>query len=444
MKRVVISIMAVIACVCVGAQDFDNYFENKTLRLDYVFAGDNRSQSIFFQEAYTTTEWAGRRHNLSKPLLSGNGQICVKDKESGDVIYSNSFSSLFQEWQSTEEATTQKKAFENCFQVPLPKKPVEITISLIDTHGKVSSSLTHALDPKDILIRQLNAKGSNSKYVLHSGNPANCIDIAIMAEGYTKDDMEKFYNDAQRAADALMEHEPFKSHKNKFNIIAVASESEDNGTSIPEEGVWKNTAASAHFSTFYSDRYLMTTNMQDVYDNLAGVPFDIIIVMVNTPIYGGGGIYNSVTVLSSDHPTFKPVLVHEFGHAFAGLGDEYFYDDQYETMYPSDTEPWEPNLTTLVDFNSKWKDMLGKKTAIPTPAIEIKGYDTNNTRTFLELKEKQQSKLISTIGVYEGGGYQSKGVYRPAMECRMKINEAKDFCPVCTRAIIRMIDYYTE
>lgn len=444
MKRNALLLSALLlASVHAAGQNFDDYFEDKTLRLDYIFAGDSATQDIFFQEASSTPRWAGRRHHLDNPLLGGNGKIIVRDKESGQVVYSNSFSTLFQEWQSTEEATTVRRAFENCFQVPYPKRPVEVTVSLIDVHGKVSSSLTHTVDPSDILIR---AKSSTVSFdYLHKGGDLeHSIDIAILAEGYAESDRQKFHEDAQRACGFLLGHEPFKSKADKFNIVAVDAWSDDSGVSVPRRGQWKSTTASAHYDTFYSDRYLMTTNMQDIYDRLAGVPFEHIIVLVNTSTYGGGGIYNSVTVTTSDHPTSRQVLVHEFGHAFGGLGDEYFYDDQYSSMYPADTEPWEPNLTTLVDFNAKWADMLAKKTPIPTPAISFDGYNPRNAMTFLRLDAKKQQSLIRTVGVYEGGGYQSKGVYRPTMECRMKINEVEEFCPVCTRAIIKMIDYYSE
>ena len=442
MKAILTAIMLLVS-VFVSAQDFDDYFEDKTLRLDYIFAGDNATQELFFQEASSTPCWAGRRNHLSQPLLKGNGQITVRDPKSGQVIYSNSVSPLFQEWQSTEEATKVRRAFENCFQVPYPKDEVEVTVSLHDIYGKVSSSLTHPLSPSDILIREKTST-AKSEYLHKGGEPKNCIDIAILAEGYSAHDWQKFHDDATRACGYLLGHEPFKSHADKFNIIAVAAESSESGVSVPRMNTWKKTAASAHYDTFYSDRYLMTSNMQDIYDQLAGVPFEHIIVLANTSLYGGGGVYNSINVTVSDHPTARQVLVHEFGHSFGGLGDEYFYDDQYASMYPADTEPWEPNLTTLVDFKAKWADMVGKKTAVPTPPITYQGYDTHLSLTFLQLDAKKQHTLINTVGAYEGGGYQSKGVFRPAMECRMKINEVEEFCPVCTRALIRMIEYYTE
>jgi hypothetical protein len=179
-----------------------------------------------------------------------------------------------------------------------------------------------------------------------------------------------------------------------------------------------------------------------VYDLIGTVPFEHIVVMVNTAIYGGGGIYNSLTIMNSDHPTFNAVMVHEFGHAFGGLADEYAYGDQVETPYPADTEPWEPNITTLHDFAAKWQDMLPKGTLIPTPLDDL---DKQDVRRIWNTFTPEQKELLNLkIGVYEGAGYQSKGVFRPVQECRMRINECEEFCPVCTRAIIRMIDYYTR
>ena len=389
---------------------FEAHFTGGTLRLDYVFTGSATHQAIYWRQSFKTGPWAGRRQHLSRPLLKGNGQVRVLDPDSGECLYANSFSTLFQEWTVTEEATRVQKAFESSFQVPFPRRPVEVEISLLDTHGKVKGFLRHRVDPADILIRPLGDAGLPVRTV-HGGGPlGGNIDIAILSEGYTPAEQEKFFADARRAVDALLSHEPFASRAGKFSVRAVFAPSAESGVSVPHDGVWKNTAASGHFDTFYSARYLTTSQMWRLADLLSGVPHEHLILLCNTGIYGGGGIYNSITISSSDHPTFVPVLVHEFGHAFGGLGDEYFYDDQFDTQYPSDTEPWEPNLTTMVDFPSKWADLVAEGKA----------------------------------GIYEGGGYQSKGVFRPSPDCRMKTNEYPGFCPVCTRAIERMIDYYTR
>ena len=441
MKHFLLS-LALLAATGLSARVFDTCFEDATLRLDYVFCGDNAHQAIYFQRAARTSEWAGRRNNLSEPLLEGNGQIRVLDPETGECLYANSFSTLFQEWQVTEEATRVQRAFENCFQVPFPKRPVDIEIYLLDTHRKVSSRLRHRIDPADILIRKAADNGLSSAVVWQGGPVDEVIDIVVVSEGYDASGKAKFYGDAERVARALFGHEPFKSLRNRFSVRAVFAPSADSGVSVPRKGDWRRTVADSHFDTFYTQRYLTTSSMQKVYDLIGTVPFEHIVVLVNTPIYGGGGIYNSVTIMNSDDPAFIPVMVHEFGHAFGGLADEYAYGDQEEPQYPADTEPWEPNVTTLVDFASKWQDMLPKGTAVPTPLDEL---DKQDVRRIWHTFSKEQKDLLNLkVGVYEGAGYQLQGVYRPVQECRMRINECEEFCPVCTRALVGMIDYYAR
>lgn len=427
MKRTLLLSALFLCCIGIKAQQFDKYFEDNTLRLDYTFSGDSAHQEIFLDELNKTPGWAGRRRRLNQLPLLGNGQIYVRDVKTDSTIYATSFSTLFQEWQTTEEAARTRKSFENVFQVPFPKQPVRVTVQLRDVHHKVLSSFTHVVDPKDILIRRQRfdeALVTPHKYIWKGGDSKDCIDIAIMAEGYTTAEMPVFYKDAQVAVEQILLHEPFKTYKNRLNFVAVASSSAESGVSQPKQGVWVSTAMNAHFDTFYSDRYLTTLHLKDVNNLLSGIPYEHIIILANTDKYGGGGIYNSYTLTAAHDKLFKPVVVHEFGHSFGGLADEYFYDDQYTTMYPSDTEPWEQNITTLHDFSSKWKDMLPKGTRIPGKAD---GKD-----------------IYTKIGVYEGGGYQSKGVYRAFQECRMKINEAPAFCPVCQRALTRLIKFYTD
>lgn len=422
-------LLAVIGSVVTGtslqAQDFDTYFENRTLRLDYTFSGTDKQQQLFVDQLCSFPGWAGRRHHLKDLHLRGYGQITMCDVATGDTIYRNSFATLFQEWQGTEEATRVAKSFENCFLVPYPKNNVNITVSLFDNRGKISSSLTHPVDPKDILIRQLDSLPvTPHRYIRQNGSPEQCIDVAFVAEGYTAEQMPQFYKDCEVAVEALLDHEPFKSQQKHFNFVAVASESDDSGVSIPGKGIWKKTAVDSHFDTFYSDRYLTTLHLKQLHNLLAGVPYEHIVILANTENYGGGGIYNSYTLTSSRHESYRSVVVHEFGHSFAGLADEYYYDDEFEPMYPAGVEPYEQNITTLTDFDSKWKDMLPEGTPIPTPAT---GKD-----------------LYTKIGVYEGAGYQSKGVYRAFQDCRMKTNDAPVFCPVCVRILDRLIRFYTE
>ena len=424
-----------------SAQSFDANFSGGTLRLDYVFCGDVNHQAIYFRQAYRGGEWAGRRHNLSTPPLRGNGQVQVLDPESGAVLYANSFSTLFQEWQATEEAVHVQKAFENCILVPFPLRPAIVEITLLDTHAQVSSRIRHRIDPSDILIRPLTDNGLETIPLRESGSLQEAIDIVIVSEGYSPADREKFFRDAARADAALFSHEPFTTYQGKFNVRAIFAPSEESGVSIPGSGQWRRTAVNSHFDTFYSDRYLTTSALWTLYDLIGTVPSEHVIVLANTAKYGGGGIFNSVTIMNSDHPTFVPVLVHEFGHAFGGLGDEYAYGENPETLYPADTEPWEPNLTTLVDFGSKWEDLVPEGTARPTPPDPVEAQDVR--RIWDSLSAGEKASLNCKVGVYEGAGYQMQGVYRPVQECRMRINECEEFCPVCYRSIIRIIGYYT-
>ncbi len=445
MKRLFTLSLMIFSMLFVKAQLFVDYFEDATLRLDYIFAGNAKEQHIYLQELKKQSQWAGRKNRLAEKFLNGNGQVTVRDHASQQVIYVTTFSTLFQEWLLEDEAKRVDRAFESSYNVPFPKQPVDITVTLTDKHQKVMTQMKHTVDPKDILIRLVGDNGIPFRYV-RKGQPdlnvTDCIDLAILAEGYTIDQMGKFYHDCQRAAEALFEREPFKSLKNRFNVVAVAAPSQESGPTIPHSNIWRNSSVGSHYDTFYSERYLMTQNMHKIYDLLAGVPFEHIMVLVNSDTYGGGGIYNQVTLSTSDHPTFKEVFVHEFGHSYGGLADEYAYDDMDSEWYPADTEPWEPNITTLKDFDSKWADLMPKDQLIPTPldsnVPNFKTIDKNDAQAM-----KALNAATKRVGVFEGAGYQSKGCYRPAQECRMKINEVEDFCPVCTRAIIRITDFYT-
>ena len=420
MKKHILFLLCLIAVSSTRAQVFADHFADKTLRVDYIFNGNASGQAICLDGLSALPTWAGRKHHLAELPLQGNGQIVMRNAASGKTIYTTSFSSLFQEWLETDEARNVTKGFENTFLLPYPLQPVEI-----DPRRNVRASMKHIVHPNDVLIEQKgNSHITPHKYLLHNDSPEKCIDVAILAEGYTLQEMQAFYEDADIACKSIFDHEPFKSMKKRFNVVAVASPSTDSGVSVPRLNEWKHTAFSSHFSTFYSDRYLTTSRVKAIHDALAGIPYEHIIILANTEEYGGGGIYNSYTLTTAHHPMFRPVVVHEFGHSFGGLADEYFYDNDVMTdTYPLDIEPWEQNISTQVDFAAKWKDMLSENTPVPTPAEVSENYPT---------------------GVYEGGGYSAKGIFRPAENCRMRTNEYPAFCPVCQRALRRIIEFYTE
>lgn len=413
MRKVILLILFALTGTTIEAQNFNEFFTDNTLRIDYTFAGNKQEQHIAVDQLNAIPKWYGKRQHLSELPVEGNGQITVRTHSTGKVIYRNSFSTLFQEWLSYDESKSISRSFENVFLVPMPKDTVEVTLELRDNRRQVMASLTHQVVPTDILIRHIGEKDVTPYITLQQAADTNrCIHLAFIAEGYTKDEMTTFIKDADTAVEAMFEHEPFKSMRDRFNIIAVEAPSAESGTSEPAKGIWKNTALHSHFDTFYSDRYLTTLHLKDLHNWLAGTPYEHIIVLVNSSKYGGGGILNSYNLTSTHHLYYKPVVVHEFGHSFCGLADEYAYEQEDIPMYPHDIEPWEPNITTKVDFAKKWQDMLHQKD--------------------------------KAIGLYEGAGYSLKGVYRAYPDCRMRTNQNPEFCKVCQRALIRLINFYTK
>ena len=410
MKKVFIISLLLTATISTFAQRFDDYFEDRTLRLDYIFAGDHKQQHIYLDELISLPRWYGKRQHLAVVPLRGNGQVTVRTKTDGKIIFRHAFSSLFQEWLSTDESKHTQKSFENVFLVPYPKQPVDITVELRDYHDQVNATMTHTVDPADILIRKAGERQVTPYITLQQArDTSRCIHVAYVAEGYQQHEMGTFLEDCRIAMEALFQHEPFRQMQDRFNMIAVMSPSTESGVSEPGKGVWKETALGAHFDTFYSARYLTTLHLKKMNDVLAGTPYEHIIVLVNGDRYGGGGIYNSYTLTDAHGPSFRPVVVHEFGHSFGGLGDEYPYGDD-DPMYFADTEPWEPNLTTQHDFHGKWENLVSEKKA----------------------------------SLIEGGGYLTHGVWRGFENCRMRTNEEPEFCLVCQQALIRLIDFYTR
>ena len=427
MKNILFAIVATLCSVSLFAQEFEERFEDRTLRIDYTFSGNASEQHVALDRLSSTNNWWGRRINLTTNPLRGNGDLTIIDKQSGQTIYTTSFSSLFQEWITTEEALTVSRSFEFTLLIPMPRNEAIAQLALRDNTGKESKH-SFVINPKDVLIRDnSNAKPLPYTYIHKGGDSKGTIDVAILAEGYTADEMELFMEDARITAEEILSYEPFNSHRDKFNFIAVATPSVDSNVSVPQQGEWRNTAVGSNFMTFYMPRYLTSSNVYAMYDLVTNIPCEHFVILANTDTYGGGGIFNSYTLTTAHHRDFRPVVVHEFGHSFGGLGDEYFYDtnDDNDNMHSITHEPWEPNITTLVDFNSKWAEMVEE--GVETPSAPTKEREENYT-----------------VGVYEGGGYLTKGIFRPAIVCRMRNNTAERFCPVCERALERVILHQAE
>jgi IgA Peptidase M64/Peptidase M64 N-terminus len=407
-----------------GGSAYDSFFTDDVLRFDYSLTGTHSDITIIQGQLKKEKRWSGSHNSLIEKLNLGTYRFQVYDQQSGELIFSKGFSPLFQEWQSTPEANVTSRAFYQVIRFPFPKKEIRLSIEQRNGDGNFNSIYSQRINPDNYFITAENSNQIPSETILYSGDPSHKIDIAILAEGYTESEMSKFVTDAKRLTDSLFAVEPFRQSKGDFNVYAVKSGSLESGTDIPGEHIYRNTVLNSTFYTFDISRYLTTSDMKAVHDMAADVPYDQLILLVNTSRYGGGGFYNFINVCSSDHPLSPNVFVHEFGHGFAGLADEYYTSEvTFDNYYNLKVEPWEPNLTTLVNFDLKWKSFLNLDTPVPTPRNE---------------------KYESTLGAFEGGGYRAKGIYSPMEDCRMKSNKTHNFCPVCIRAIQAVISENTK
>jgi len=420
----IIFIIFLLSSSIISQVKFDEFFYDKTLRMDYYHTGNNEEDSYSFDELIEEPFWGGSKVNLIDIFNYGKYKVEVKDENSGVLIYSRTYSTLFSEWQTTDEAKQTIKSFSETVVFPYPKEPVIVELYSRNEKNELNKKFQYKIDPENYFIKTERSKKYKSFKIFNSGEPSNKVDIVFIPDGYTVDEMDKFKEDGIRFTDYLFDSSPFKQNKDKFNIWGIEAPSEDSGPDIPAEDVWKNTVVNSTFYTFDLERYLMTRANKELRNIASYAPYDQIYILVNSKKYGGGSIYNHYSVSVSDNQNSEFIFVHEFGHGFASLGDEYSTSDvAYSEFYSTDVEPLDPNLTTLVDFDSKWKDMVEEGTPIPTP---------------------ETPEYADKIGAFEGGGYVKKGVYRPSLDCTMKSISIDNLCPVCKRAIKQMIDFYTE
>jgi len=422
--RTIISFILFSALITVSAQEsFNKYFTDKVLRFDFMLAGNSEKTAVYPVGLKEEPFWAGSETNLINPFNSGNFKYEVYDAGTNTLIYSRPFCTLFQEWQTTAEAKSVDRSFYEVATMPYPKEKVRFILSKRERNGLFSNLYETTIDPASYFIRKENPLNVAVTKVYGSGDPHTSVDLAFIAEGYKADEMGKFREDVKKMADILFAEAPFSDYKDRFNIWAVEAISQDSGTDVPGEHIYVNTALNSSFYTFDIDRYLTTQDIKAVNDYAAAVPHDNIIVLINSTRYGGG-VYNYYTGTTTGNQLSPKVFIHEFGHGFAGLADEYYTSTvAYDEFYPLNVEPWEPNITTMVNFGAKWKKMIAKDIPIPTPPEE---------------------KYKDVTGLFEGGGYSAKGIFRSEMDCRMKSNGPKGYCSVCRNAVKETIEFYLK
>jgi hypothetical protein len=439
------------------------------MRFDYFHTGTAKEEIFSPDRMVSDGPWPGSKTILVDPLELGLYLFEVADKESNVLLYSRGFASVFGEWQTTPEAEEGYGTFNESIRFPWPKNPVRIIMKKRDTANVFQVIWTTSIDPASRKVNSADIAHSEKVDVICDNGPAaEKLDIVILGDGYTAEEMEKFEADAKRMADVLINHEPFRNRKNDINIRAIETPSPVSGVLRPHPGVFKRTVLSTHYGSFDSERYVLTYDNRTIRDIASAVPYDFMVILINERTYGGGGIYNLYTTVSVDNKFGEYIMVHEFGHHLGALADEYYTSSVAYEIPEIKVEPWEPNITALFDKNNlKWKDLVEAGTPIPTPwnkePFDQFGYRIQKERDSLraarvpeEIMEalfmrqmKQEDEFFASekyrdkVGAFEGAGYIAKGLYRPQIDCIMYTRHMQ-FCKVCQRSIEDVIDIYSK
>jgi hypothetical protein len=451
--------------------EFDKWFTGQTLRFDYYHSGTAGEEQISLDQIRLEADWPGSGINLIDGLYLGLYRFIVKDTQSNQAIYSFSFASIYGEWETTAEALDGKwRSFHESVRFPEPKIPFQLILEKRNPDGTYKQIYANDHDPKSRFInRSPITKHSKVRRIFLSGASEEKVDIVILGDGYSKMDIVKFQKDASRLTKTLFDTEPFKSRKKDFNVRTIEVLSPESGISNPRQNIWRNSALGTSYNSFDSDRYVLTYENKKVREIAAQAPYDVIVIIMNDPKYGGGGIYNLYATTASHSVFAEYVFVHEFGHSFASLGDEYYTSDVAYVLKEPEFEPNRSNVTALFDKdNLKWKHLVEKTTPVPTPwgqshydsiayiyqqdrrkliddgadPATLDSLATDYRRNTIEILKSEE--FYDKTGAFEGAGYLAKGLYRPEIDCIMFSRNRSEFCKVCTEAINQMIDQYTR
>lgn len=475
MKHIFSLIMLMTAPVLMFAQAqaqiiYTDYFSGATMRVDYFHTGTAEEEHFSVDRIINDGPWAGSKTQLLDDLNRGLYFYEVRDAESGEPIYSRGFASIFGEWQTIPEARQQWGTFHESVRFPWPEKPVTLTIFKRDINNDFQEIWTTEIDPAS---RKVNPAKYESPYkswtLIDNGDPTEKVDIVILGDGYSKAEMKKFHKDIQRLTAALFDVEPYKSRKSDFNVRAVETPAAASGVNKPHPGIFKRTPLSLSYSAFDSERYALAYDNRTIRDVASTVPYDYMYILINEKTYGGGGIFNLYATVAVDNSFSEYIFVHEFGHSFAALADEYYSSSVSYDIPETTVEPWEPNVTVLTDpDNLKWKDLVEPGTPIPTPwdkaafdahsmeiqkerkalraakvpEAEVEALFERERKEMLEMIDKMEYK--NTVGAFEGANYSQYGQYRSAIDCIMFTRNKQVFCPACQKAIGQVIDQYTK
>ena len=440
-----------------------------TLRVDYIHSGDAKSEHYALDRiVIEPLPWPGNPAQAIDATNLGANKVEVTDAKSGELLYSRGFSTVFGEWRSTDEAGHVARAFQESVRFPKPAHPVHVRIYKRDEANGFVPAWDVDIDPDaQEMIRKQGPAPAKAIPVHVSGPSKDKVDLLIIGDGYTRADMPRFMADAKRMTAHLFEVSPFREREHDFNVWAMAVPTQESGVSRPSTGKYHASPLGARYDIFGSERYVLAVDNRALREIAQYAPYEFIEILVNNETYGGGGIFGqfSTAAVGSDWSNY--LFVHEFGHHFAGLADEYYTSD---VSYQADTariEPWEPNVTALKDpANLKWKDKVQPGTALPTPwpknVFEDAEHDFQKRRAALRAANRPESEMNTlfreelksegalfaadpnhrTVGAFEGANYEASGYYRPEEECIM-FDRSNAFCSVCRAAIGRIIDMYS-
>jgi hypothetical protein len=470
-------VLAVLAPLAGGTQPaaaYDRYFTADTIRVDYFHTGGPKSGEVLaLDRAVNDGPWPGSRTQLVDGLNLGKYLFELRDKATGTVIYSRGLSPLYYEWESTPEAKTVHRTFHESLRAPWPRQPVVAELKKRDAANNFAELWSVEIDPNSRFVNRASLGQPAGKVwtVFENGPPAMKADILLISEGYTAADMPKFHADARRMTEALFATEPFKSRRSDFNVRALDLPSAESGVNRPNLGAFRRTPLSAEYNIFDAERYMLTLDNRTWRDAASAAPYEFVEILANEKTYGGGGIFNDHATSSVDSEFSDYVFIHEFGHHFAALGDEYYTSDPiYEAGQPAArVEPWEPNITALLNpATLKWRDLVTPGTPLPTPwekeafeehsrAIQDRRREIRKRNApeeemnalFREQRVYEETLLSSMphagkVGAFEGALYEARGLYRPEADCIMFTRTRAGFCRVCQRAVARIIELYSE
>jgi hypothetical protein len=440
----------------------------RTLRVDYYHTGNSHEEWFGLDRVVLEPlEWPGNLNKSVDESQLGNYLFEVRERVSGKLLYSRGFNSVFGEWKTTEEALHGNRTFSESLRFPTPDGPVEVSLKERDRNGFHEVWKT-VVDPKDKFVDRSRPQSPGALMELQKmGDPATKVDLLVLGDGYTAAERGKFEKDARRFMDALFSTSPFREHRKDFNVWGLCPVAEESGVSRPSSGIYRRSPLGAAYDAFGSERYVLTTENRTLRDVASFAPYEFIEVLVNGTTFGGGGIFNQYATVAIDSLWSGFVGVHEFAHQFAALADEYYTSEVAYLPPEKKTEPWEPNVTAMLDpANLKWKDLVAAGTPVPTPWAkeEFDRFERDIQRQrkelraagkpeaemdelFREEREKQDAmfgsqKYGGKVGAFEGANYEAKGYYRPQLDCIMFTRYNK-FCAVCRRAIERVIGMYT-